>query len=199
MGLVASAATLAAALVTAGLIADPAGITKAGGLALALATWVASNAQFTNLATPPGTMVASGSACSGFGKITFLNNGDDFGQHMASSIPATDPAGIAKWKALGNGLVNHMKSNGQVNASTFGAPPAGGPVTGTASVSFTTTTFSPTLAADLGLTDATGVSVWANLGTAILAFIAASGQAVPAPGLAAPSGGGPLTGVGSIN
>lgn len=196
MSLVATAAVLALAIDVAGGILDPPGILKSGGLALAIATWMVSNTIAGNVPIA-GTMTAAGSAVSGNGTLDFTADGDDFGQHLADSIPAVDPQGILKWKAIGRALVDHMKAHGQINPSGYVANPAGGAVTGTGTIGFSTVIFSPTLSSVLGISDTVGVLVWAALGAAILAYIGANAS-VNATGFTSPTGGGPLVGVSTI-
>lgn len=195
MPLSGTGAVLALALDVAGLITDPPGITKSGSLAIALCSWMVSNTIVTNI---PPTMVAASGVISGSGSLDFGASGDDFGTHLAASIPATDAAALVKWKALGNALVTHMKNHGGVNPSGFTAPPTGGAVTGVGTLSFSTLLFSPTLATVIGVApDAVGTVVWAALGAAILTHIATNAQ-VNGTGFTAPATG-PLTGFGTIS
>jgi hypothetical protein len=194
MGLVSSSATLTAALVVAGGITDPVGIAKAGGLAGAIADWVATNAIAQNI-PPDGTMTAAGAVVTGTGRLSFANDGDDFGNALADSIPATDTPGRNKWKAIGNGLYNHMVDNGRINPSGFVA--ASGAISGTGTIDFTTNIFSPTLASALGLTDTVGVATWAALGAAILGFIH-SAAVVGSAGFSSAPGGGLLSGASTV-
>jgi hypothetical protein len=194
MGLVSSSATLTAALIVAGGITDVAGMSKAGGLASAIASWIATNAVAHNI-PPEGTLTAAGAVVTGTGRISFANDGDDFGDALADSIPATDPQGIVKWRKIGNALHTHIVDNGRTNPTSFAA--AAGVITGTGTVSFTTNIFDPTIAAELGLTDTVGVTVCAALGAAILEFIHGA-AIVNGSGFASPPGGGLLTGVSTI-
>lgn len=175
---------------------DVAGATKMTSLANALASWIVTNAIVTNIPTF-GTLAASGAAVTGQGRIDFGADGNAFGDALAASIPAVDAAGISKWRALGSAIHSHIKTNGRANPTAFVANPLGGAVQGTGTLSFTTSLFSPTLAAVLGLVDAPNQAVWLALGAAILAYLAANAQiglGVGLPtGFLSPSGGGPLT------
>lgn len=199
MPLTGTAAVLALALMATGI--DPAAAPKVTSLANALNGWLTANAIVNNLGPPTDLIkTADGVVFTGHGLIDFGADSDSLGDALAASIPATDDDGIAKWRALAKGLCDHIKDHGQANPTAFTAPgpPTGGPVLGTGTLSFDSTTFSPTLADDLGLTDAANQVIWLALGAAILAYLAANAQVCPpAPlptGFVSP-GSGPITGV----
>jgi len=185
-------------MIIAGGITDPVAIPYVNSLGNAIATWMVSNTIVENI---PPTMIAAGSGVSGFGNIDFTGGagaGDSFGAAMAASIPAVDTPGIAKWKAIGNALVDHMKSKGFINPTTFVANPLGGAVTGTGLIAFTSMTFSPTIGSVVfPIFDTAGYASMASIGSTILTHIAANAL-VNSLGFTSPSGGGPLVGVSTI-
>lgn len=139
----------------------------------------------------PGPMVAAGAAVTGLGSVTCPSG---VGSLLASAVPATDPAGQAKWQAIGLALESWYQT-GHVNPALFVATPTGGPVTGTG---LYVPTGAPLLAAAATVpTDAVGTALWGSIATAIAAHFS-SNILVPATGFTSPNGGGPLTGVGTI-
>jgi hypothetical protein len=197
MPLTGSGAILGAAIAAAGGIVDPAGLTKSGGLAGAICSWIASNAIVTNIPSF-GTLTASGTSVTGAGRIDFSADGNAFGDALAASIPATDPQGIVKWRAIANALHSHIKTHGRANPTAYVANPVGGAVTGTGTLSFVSSVFSPTLASTLGLVDAANQATWLALGVVLLTHLATNAL-VNATGFSSPPGGGPLTGASLIS
>lgn len=191
------------ALAIMGLGIDPVAAPKVTSLIGAMNGWITSNAIVNNV--PPDGSIATvdGVAFTGQGRIDFSSDSDSFGDALAASIPATDEKGIEKWRAIAKGLYDHIKDHGRANPTTFAAPPAptGGPVIGSGTLSFDSMTFSPTLAADLGLTDLPNQTIWLAIGAAILSYLAANAQICPPPpaptGLVWP-GAGLVTGVSVI-
>lgn len=202
MALAGTGLVLGTALCLAGLVVDPLGITKTGQVATALCLWIVTNAVVTNI-PPDGTLSGAGAVITGSGRITFSASGNDLGDHLAAAVPAVDPGGIAKWRVLGNALVTHITTQGRADGSTMVGPGfVGGAVTGNGTLSFASSVFAPTLAADLGLVDAANQVTWLALGGAILAHLSANaiiGVVGGGPtGFIEPTGGGILTGASLI-
>jgi hypothetical protein len=143
-------------------------------------------------------MTAAGAAVTGAGALSFTGSGDSLGDAMAASIPASDVAGIAKWRVIGNALRTHLLTYGSVNPTGFVAAPAGGPVTGAGTIALSSMVMSPLLSTAMGLFDLANVAAMdAGLSTTILTNITTTGTALSL-GYASPPGGGALTGASTI-
>lgn len=173
---------------------DPAAIAAWSGVCGVLAVWLPANCVVL-----PGLMVAAGAAVSGLGVITISGSAADLGLQLAlaAGSPPTDAAAIAKWTQIAGHIITDFTTNIKVNGSTLVAVPTGGPITGTALLTLTAPLLSVLFATMA--TDAAGIAAFALFGSILEAQIILLGQMIPLPiGMASPSGGGPLTGTGTI-
>lgn len=149
-----------------------------------------------------GTMEASGSSVIGKGAFKVLGDPAELGQKLAlgAGSPPDDLAAIAKWTGVAEAIVEHLESSGQVDPTTFGAPPSGGPLTGKGKLTYANAgALGPLIVAKVGAEDAPGVAGWILFGTNLTFQLMANAEVLPSPiGLVAPAGGGPITGTGTI-
>lgn len=126
-----------------------------------------------------------------------------FGLSLAGSAGSVDAAGITKWVAIGNAIVDWMGTYGCYGATGLlgyagPAPPANGAVTGTGKVAFTDETIGPALATAAGSEDEAGVAKWAAIGAVIIAAIKTNGAIAPAS-MQNPAVGGAVVGTGTFS
>lgn len=179
---------------------DPVAVPEFAGLADALGAWC-----LTNCTCLPGTMVAAGTAVSGAGLLTFPSDGaGTLGPALATAMKDPSAGGVLYWTRFASALLGHMTAFGQVNPSTFAAAPAGGPLTGTGTVAFTSLVFAPPVSSQLGVSDAVAAAMLEVFGAQLLTGIKQYAQALPIAlttpfvPFTAPPGGGPITGAGSL-
>lgn len=120
-------ASLALPLAAASGSADPAGLAAWAAVGLALGAWMNSNAVIdpSTLVAVPGVNPAP---LSGVGAVAFA--GSDLGEKLAEAAGSTDDAGVERWTAVGDAIIDHMSSAAVVNVGTMQSPGPGGPVTG---------------------------------------------------------------------
>lgn len=194
-----SGAIMGALILTAIGNPDPAAIPEFATLGDTIGAWVPLNVE-----CKPGLMSASGSAVSGFGTLEVHGEAADLGTQLATAMKDPSADGIATWTKFATALLSHFETFGQVNGSTFAAPPAGGPLTGAGLTQFTSLVFVPLLSSQLGVSDTAAAAMLEVFGAQILSHIATNAQVVPLTTFApfipftAPSGGGPITGAGAI-
>jgi len=144
----------------------------------------------------PGTMVASGTAVTGLGLLTFTSDGSNLGDTMRSGAGSIDPPGHPYWESLGRAMWSYMIGNSQMRPTAFIANPTGGAVTGFGTTLFSSNGLGPILAGSLGLHDGGNLSSWQTIADDIMNHLTNNALFVPA--YTSPNGGGPLVGVGTL-
>lgn len=120
--------TLGVLLAAAAGSIDPVGVAAWTRIGLALGAWMNANAQID-----PSNLVAvvggpNPNPLTGAGTVKFRSTA--LGDDLAAAASAADEAGQEKWRAIGDAIIEHMKSFGVVNVGAMVSPPAGGAVTG---------------------------------------------------------------------
>lgn len=199
MPLTGSGAIMGALILTAIGNPDPAAIPEFATLGDTIGAW-----SITNMNCKPGLMVASGSAVSGFGSLEAVGEAADLGTALATAMKDPSEDGIRTWTKFATALLDHLETFGQVNPAAFVAAPAGGPLTGTGLIQFTSLVFSPFLSSQLGVEEPVAAAMLEVFGAQILSHIATNAVVVPLTThvpftpFTAPAGGGPITGAGAI-
>jgi len=129
----AGAASLGSAIASAAGSVDAVGQAKWTDIATALVGHLGSFGQ----ANPVAFVVSNpttGGPVTGVGTVTFANTA--VGSSLASAAGSIDAAGIAAWTAIGTALLAHVAANAQLLATPIGfiAPPGGGPLTGSGTI-----------------------------------------------------------------
>lgn len=180
-------------------IASGADATKCNALGQAIASWLLVNCRAV-----PGLMVAGGTTISGHGAFAFTGGAASFGLAMFNSVqPLPDATGLAKWQAIAQGIIDHMNAQGYINPSGYAFDTNTGNITGNGSIAFSTLVVSPSMAVRIGVDaihdpSGSGVSHWQQISDKILGHIR-DNATVPSLGLAAPPGGGAVTGSAAIS
>lgn len=199
MPLTGTGAIMGALILTAIGNPDPAAVPAFATLGDTIGAW-----SITNMNCTPGLMTASGSAVSGFGALEAVGEASDLGTALAIAMQDPSEDGIATWTKFAIALLSHLETFGQINPALFVAAPAGGPLTGTGTIQFTSLVFAPLLSSQLEVTETAAAAMLEIFGAQILSHIATHAVVVPltthAPFIpfTAPSGGGPITGAGAI-
>lgn len=160
-----------------------------------MATWLLANST-----TVIGTMVGTPlGAVAGFGAVAVGGSAVSFGTALATSISGSaNAAAIAKWTTVGQAIISHLTSLGQVLPSAWlYNVVSGGAVSGPGTIAFSSPTMSPRLSAQLSFVDTASVNTWNTIEAAIVAHLVANSAAL-ATGFTCPAGGGPLVGIGLI-
>ena len=155
----------------------------------------------TNTLVIPGLMVAAGAAVTGLGLFQVVGSASALGASLASAAgsPFSDAEAITLWTAIAGALIKDMTMNAKANPVSFVAVPTGGPVTGTGLIEFPTPYLGAAIIQAINCTDAAGIAAWTTVGGIIETEIAALGTVLATPiGMASPTGGGPVTGSGTI-
>jgi hypothetical protein len=158
----------------------------------------------------PGSMTVppAGGSVVGTGKVGGMNASVLGGLLAAASGALSPPAAAATlpiWTSVAAAFIGELTNNAVVTAALFVAPPPvagvepGGAMTGTGLVTSLDANRLGTAMNNAAGTakSPTALSSWIAIATQIVAHITTLGLA-NAPGLACPSGGGPLTGAGPL-
>lgn len=172
---------------------DPQGIAQWTSVATALLTWLPPNTLVL-----PGLMVAAGVAVTGLADMQFPA-GPTLGPLLAVAAGDVDAIGIANWTAVGLAIVTHLTAFCKGLPDNFVAIPLGGLIAGTGKLVIAPPIM-PLVPVAAGSTDPVGIANWLAVTLAISSHLMANGQMLATPiGFASPSGGGALTGTGTIS
>lgn len=191
------------ALLTAALtpFASASGAPLIAKIASQINIWIVDYAEVL-----PGTMIYNGATITGKGQILTSDDGTMLGSFIAGELGVNDAAGDQAWDKFGKAFRAHLVTHGQCLPTSMipTKTVAGGGVTGFGTIGFATTIFSPSLATAIGAGgDPANEAVWANLGSAILAYISTNGIVGKLPqsiftGFLNPGTPGPITGFSAI-
>lgn len=200
MPLTGSGDVMAASILTAIGNPDPAAVPAFGAVGNALATWLVAN-----VSVAPGTMAAAAAVVAGLGKLDPQKDEHDLGPLLAAAAGDPSPGGVTAWTGFAKGIIGHLKTFGSVVGSTFVNPtPSGGPLTGTALLTFANVLVTPPLGTDVGVDDAAAAAMIGLFGAAVLTHIASVTLVLPLA-LVAPfvpltgPASGPIIGAGSLS
>jgi hypothetical protein len=175
---------------------DPVGILKWGGISGTMATWIPLH-TLVDPTPPGGTLTASAGVITGYARLTFISK-STFGEQLAAAAGSVDEVGKQKWANIGAVILKHFEDYAHANPTALIAPSGGGAVSGTGTVSFTSTSIGLNLANAAGSIDLIGTIAWEALGMATLNWFSTNATFRPTPiGMVAPASGF-VTGSGTI-
>jgi len=194
-GLSGTQVTLAASLSLAAGAIDPLSLAAWGAIGNAFILWATTPGNIVPTPSPaPSPLTAAGTAITGNGLIV-TTNASGLGSALATAAKATAAQPVAAWQAIAGAFATWLGTSGQIDPGLLVAVPAGGAVTGTGKLKFSSLLIGPSIAAAAGAVHPIPIAAWTAIGAALLNHFVTN--AVILPGLmVSPSGGGAVTGLG---